>query len=77
MQQYMSHSLHGRMPVYSQEEIDYNAKSGWILDEVEDDETDDVPRETNQSLVQQYEAKFGKKPHWKAKQETIENALKE
>ena len=41
-----------------------------ILDEVAVDAT-------VQSLEEQYEAKFGKKPHWKMKVETIQAALEE
>ena len=76
MQQYMSHPKHGRMPVYSQTEIDYNAKNGWVLDEEKPvlQVAYPVSRET---MIEQYEAKFGKKPHHRMKQETIENALKE
>lgn len=30
MQKYMSHPKHGRMPVYSDAEIAFNKKNGWI-----------------------------------------------
>lgn len=31
-QQYMRHPLHGRMPVYTPTEIEYNRKHGWELE---------------------------------------------
>lgn len=29
---YMTHPKHGRMPVYTPQEIEHNQKNGWILD---------------------------------------------
>lgn len=63
--QYMTHAKHGKMPVYSPTEIQINQKHGWVLEKAV------------LSLVDQYEAKFGKKPHHRMKNETIRQKLDE
>lgn len=35
MQRYMTHPYHGKMPVYSNSEIEANKRNGWKLEETE------------------------------------------
>jgi hypothetical protein len=65
----MSHPEHGRMPVYSDIEIEYNKKFGWILDEEKPVDVE-TPEEA-------YEKKFGKPPHHRLKLDTIIKRLEE
>ena len=65
--QYMTHTKHGRMPVYNPTEIKVNQKHGWVLEIKNVVET--------KSLEELYFAKFGKKPHHRMKPETIKAAL--
>jgi len=71
MLKYMTHPNHGRMPVYSDGEIEYNSKFGWS---VEEDKQEEKTVESPEVL---YEKKFGKKPHHKMKQESIIAALED
>ena len=53
MQQYMTHPDHGRMPIYSESEIEYNAKNGWLLEKEDIEPTPAIPAiEKNQSKSQ-------------------------
>lgn len=44
-QRYMNHPKHGRIPVYSNAEIDRNSKNGWILETLEEKPNDPMPKE--------------------------------
>lgn len=74
----MTHPLHGAMYCYLDSEVENNKKNGWIVEEEKPVLQMKPPEEVPiKSLEEQYEEKFGKKPHWKMKRETIENVLKE
>ena len=75
MVKYMTHPQHGRMPVYSDTEVEYNAKLGWSLEQ--EPPIPDGVSEMKQSIEDRYFAKFGKYPHHKMKQESIIAALEE
>lgn len=75
MVKYMKHPMHGRMPVYSDSEIAYNAKLGWSLEDQEVIET--KVEEKQESIEDAYEKKFGRRPHHRMKQESIIAALEE
>lgn len=75
---YMTHPQHGSMYCYLDAEVEINKKNGWVVAEekpvLQSHHPDEAPV---MSLADQYEEKFGKKPHHRLKQETIRNALKE
>lgn len=79
MERYMNHPEHGRMPIYLLAEIANNEKNGWVLEPEEKPVLQlHHPDEASElSLEEQYEEKFGKKPHHRLKQETIIAKLKE
>ena len=81
---HMVHPLHGEMDVYTEAEVTANEKNGWkrvIKQEIPAVETihinTGVQSVNTLSLHEQYQAKFGKKPHHRMNQSTIEAALKE
>ena len=82
---FMSHPQHGFMHVYTEAEVTANEKHGWTkivskeipAVEMPSQNIASVVSEMNLTLSEQYEAKFGKKPHHKMSQKTIEAALKE
>ena len=89
---YMTHPQHGAMHVYSEPEAVANERNGWtrektaseatpivleIIDEIKVDDAIIKPSILPVTLSEQYEAKFGKKPHHKMSQKTIEAAMKE
>ena len=75
----MSHPQHGFMNVYTDQEVILNEKQGWK--KVEVPAVENVQKmnvqEVNTSLAEQYQTKFGKKPHHRMSQSTIEAALKD
>ena len=78
----MTHPLHGEMDVYTEAEVTANQKNGWKLYETVKETVSETSKvvEKNTSeitIAEQYEAKFGKKPHHRMSQSTIEAALKE
>ena len=79
---HMVHPLHGEMDVYTEAEVTANEKNGWKrfikpeIPAVENVQKMNV-QEVNTSLAEQYQTKFGKKPHHRMSQSTIEAALKE
>ena len=81
---YMKHERHGRMPVYSYEEMKSNMEHGWVEDkEVKvpkvQRETKDVSEDSEEIETPEdaYFKKFGKKPHHKMKLDTIIKKLEE
>jgi len=90
---FMSHPQHGHMHVYSDIDAAANEKNGWKREnetveksvEVSEQKVEAVKEEVNLhtdledglTLFQRYEAKYGKKPHHRMNQSTIEAALKE
>jgi hypothetical protein len=83
---FMSHPQHGQMHVYSESDAVANEKHGWVRD-IPKQEIPAVekPSEVNintdfedgHTLFERYENKFGKKPHHRMSQSTIEAKLKE
>ena len=80
---HMVHPLHGEMDVYTEAEVTANEKNGWKrfvkpeIPAVETVQVNDVKNVNTLSIHEQYQAKFGKKPHHRMSQSTIEAALKE
>lgn len=67
---YMSHPVHGRMPC-SPHEIEWNKKHGWQIEEI-------ISKPKNElSVSEQYEKKFGKPPHHRMSEKTIQEKLME
>ena len=79
----MAHPLHGEMDVYTESEVTVNEKNGWKRRqdvpavEQSPEKSADVSVVVMEALAEQYEAKFGKKPHHRMSQSTIEAKLKE
>ena len=83
---HMTHPLHGEMDVYTEVAVTANEKNGWkksIKMEIPEipaieakNNVSDVPNDITKLRID-YEAKFGKKPHHRMSQSTIEAALKE
>lgn len=70
----MNHPKLGGMLVYM-DDIEQKQKEGWVVGEKPF--VDATGFEVVESPGDRYEKKFGKRPHWKMKDETIEDALKE
>lgn len=84
MKFYLVHDRHGKKIAYQYNEYEADKKMGWK--EVTEDEfygvkkqpekpAEEVTEPVSDDLSAQYEAKFGKKPHHKMKEETIRAAL--
>jgi hypothetical protein len=73
----MTHPQHGAMYVYTEAEAVVNEKNGWIRSEIKKEEEVEEKEEVETGLVEQYEEKFGKKPHHRMNKSTIEAAIKE
>lgn len=89
----LTHERHGTHIAYSLAEAEECEKNGWmrqekhpVLGNIEPVAAKAVfePATTEQDaqpavagLSERYQQKFGKKPHWKMKPETIEAALRE
>lgn len=69
---YLTHPLHGAKHAYSEPEAVADEKNGWVR---QIETLVETFERTNFS--ERYEAKFGKKPHHRMAQSTIEAALKE
>lgn len=82
MMVYMTHPLHGAMHVYTDAEVETNKKNGWeVIEPIKtvkflEARIAEIPAEIK-SLAEQYEEKFGKKPHHRLSEKNIEIALKE
>ena len=77
MQKYMSHPKLGGMLVYM-DDFEQKQKEGWVFSEevkLVVPSKPITPRGTNETPEQQYEKKFGKKPHHLMKPESIKKAL--
>lgn len=79
----MSHPLHGVTHAVGSE-VEWNIANGWKIDpangngkSVEPVTVAKIVLTQAEQFAEQYKAKFGKYPHWKMKQATIEAALKE
>ncbi len=79
---FLTHEKHGHKIAYSLNEADRDKKVGWkevseekFYDRKKLVKEDDKAIRT--ALVEKYEAKFGKKPHHKMSNESIEKALSE
>ena len=80
MRFYLTHARHGKKIAYQFHECEADKKMGWK--EVTEDQfyesQKQKPKEEppkDEGLANQYEAKYGKKPHHKMKDETIKAAL--
>ena len=90
---YMTHPQHGAMHVYSEPEAVANEKNGWVRSNEQKEKIElvepavnsapnqpilpDSPELLREEIAKLYSSKFGKKPHHKMSQKTIEAALKE
>lgn len=71
---YMRHPIHGQKVAVLEAEAVADEKEGWERYSPFDDANLTMPAP---DLAAQYLAKFGHKPHWKMKPETIQKALDE
>lgn len=71
---YQIHEDHGKHIAYSPQEAKFNEENGWkrVTKEVW---LKHGYEKSDDTLAEQYEAKFGKKPHHAMKTETIEQQL--
>jgi len=78
MQIHLTHPKHGSKIAYLEAEAENDEKHGWVRGEIKKPEVKkEVEEEIETGLVEQYEEKFGKKPHHRMNKSTIEAALKE
>lgn len=76
MQIYLTHPRHGKKIASMEKEAEADKKAGWV--EVTKEEYFGPPPKAptpEKSLSDQYEEKFGKRPHHRMNAESIEKAL--
>lgn len=72
---YQMHKHHGRHIAYTPQEAQTNHQFGWYDVSEEEFYREHKTKKTENPLRKQYEEKFGKPPHPRMKDETIQAAL--